>query len=99
MGDGDHKPPPTTEEIRQKMISSFTTEITSSSEQVAILILEAHQWDIAAAISAFRDAVVAAADAARPNVPSPIRLRSPRSPSRAFSPGDGNILSDSDEKE
>ncbi|KAF3560369.1 hypothetical protein F2Q69_00016400 [Brassica cretica] len=99
MGDDDHKPPPTTEEIRQKMISSFTTEITSSSEQVAILILEAHQWDIAAAISAFRDAVVAAADASRPNVPSPIRLRSPRSPSRAFSPGDGNILSDSDEKE
>ncbi|KAF3582005.1 hypothetical protein DY000_02034054 [Brassica cretica] len=97
------------------MISSFTTEITSSSEQVAILILEAHQWDIAAAVSAFRDAVVAAADAAaaaRPNVPSPVRLRSPRSPSRAFSPRparnpfsreamerDGNILSDSDEKE
>ncbi|XP_013635755.1 PREDICTED: plant UBX domain-containing protein 5-like [Brassica oleracea var. oleracea] len=115
MGDDDHKPPPTTEEIRQNMISSFTTEITSSSEQVAILILEAHQWDIAAAVSAFRDAVVAAAAAAaaaRPNVPSPIRLRSPRSPSRVFSPRsarnpfsreamerDGNILSDSDEKE
>ncbi|RID66128.1 hypothetical protein BRARA_D01291 [Brassica rapa] len=49
MGDDDHKPPPTTEEIRQKMISSFTTEITSSSREVAILILEAHQWDIAAA--------------------------------------------------
>ncbi|CAN7059848.1 unnamed protein product, partial [Brassica rapa subsp. trilocularis] len=102
MGDDDHKPPPTTEEIRQKMISSFTTEITSSSEQVAILILEAHQWDIAAAVSAFRDAVVAAADAAstaRENAHSTIRLRSPRSPSRAFSPSDGNILSDSDEKE
>uniref|UniRef100_M4ENA5 UBX domain-containing protein n=1 Tax=Brassica campestris TaxID=3711 RepID=M4ENA5_BRACM len=102
MGDDDHKPPPTTEEIRQKMISSFTTEITSSSEQVAILILEAHQWDIAAAVSAFRDAVVAAADAAstaRANAHSTIRLRSPRSPSRAFSPSDGNILSDSDEKE
>nr|VDD12519.1 unnamed protein product [Brassica oleracea] len=112
MGDDDHKPPPTTEEIRQNMISSFTTEITSSSEQVAILIYEAHQWDIAAAVSAFRNAVVAAAAAARPNVPSPIRLRSPRSPSRVFSPRsarnpfsreamerDGNILSDSDEKE
>ncbi|KAG2286623.1 hypothetical protein Bca52824_046227 [Brassica carinata] len=111
MGDDDHKPPPTTEEIRQNMICW----ITSSSEQVAILILEAHQWDIAAAVSAFRDAVVAAAAAAaaaRPNVPSPIRLRSPRSPSRVFSPRsarnpfsreamerDGNILSDSDEKE
>ncbi|CAN7059976.1 unnamed protein product [Brassica rapa subsp. trilocularis] len=102
MGDDDHKPPPTTEEIRQKMISSFTAEITSSSREVALLILEAHQWDIAAAVSAFRDAVVAAAVAAstaRANVPSPIRLRSPRSPSRAFSPSDGNILSDSDEKE
>ncbi|CAG7906947.1 unnamed protein product, partial [Brassica rapa] len=102
MGDDDHKPPPTTEEIRQKMISSFTAEITSSSREVALLILEAHQWDIAAAVSAFRDAVVAAAVAAstaRANVPSPIRLRSPRSPSRAFSPRDGNILSDSDEKE
>uniref|UniRef100_M4EN55 UBX domain-containing protein n=1 Tax=Brassica campestris TaxID=3711 RepID=M4EN55_BRACM len=102
MGDGDHKPPPTTEEIRQKMISSFTAEITSSSREAAILILEAHQWDIAAAVSAFRDAVVAAADAAstaRENAHSTIRLRSPRSPSRAFSPSDGNILSDSDEKE
>ncbi|XP_048633584.1 plant UBX domain-containing protein 6 [Brassica napus] len=102
MGDGDHKPPPTTDDIRQKMISSFTAEITSSSREAAILILEAHQWDIAAAVSAFRDAVVAAADAAstaRENAHSTIRFRSPRSPSRAFSPSDGNILSDSDEKE
>ncbi|CAG7906946.1 unnamed protein product [Brassica rapa] len=102
MGDDDHKPPPTTDDIRQKMISSFTAEITSSSREAAILILEAHQWDIAAAVSAFRDAVVAAAEAAstaRENAHSTIRLRSPRSPSRAFSPSDGNILSDSDEKE
>ncbi|KAL0741389.1 hypothetical protein Bca4012_082902 [Brassica carinata] len=112
MGDDDDDrklPPKTTEEIRQKMISSFTTEIESSSRDIATLILEAHQWDIAAAVSAFRNAVVAASDAstvARPNVPnpprdsrtnllgvdipdsspSPIRLRSPRSPSRASYP-------------
>ncbi|KAF3553447.1 hypothetical protein F2Q69_00016454 [Brassica cretica] len=57
------------EEIHQKMISSFTTKITSSSRDVARLFLEAHQWDIDAAVSDFNQVVAVAA--ARRNVPNP----------------------------
>uniref|UniRef100_M4EN53 UBX domain-containing protein n=2 Tax=Brassica campestris TaxID=3711 RepID=M4EN53_BRACM len=97
------------EEIHQKMIISFITKITSSSSDVARLFLEAHQWDIDAAVSDFNQVVAVAAASARRNVPNsrdsrtqssnplrvdtcvsisppPIRLRSPRSPSRARNP-------------
>ncbi|XP_018482162.1 plant UBX domain-containing protein 5-like isoform X1 [Raphanus sativus] len=82
MDDDDHHklPPLTTEEIREKMISSFTTEITSSSRAVATHILEAHQWDINAAVSAFNDAVAAAAS--MPNVPNPTRTTQSSNPLR-----------------
>ncbi|CAN7017644.1 unnamed protein product [Brassica oleracea var. botrytis] len=63
------KVPPTMEEIHQKMISSFITKITSSSRDVARLFLEAHQWDIDAAVSDFNQVVAVAA--ARRNVPNP----------------------------
>ncbi|KAJ4896743.1 hypothetical protein Rs2_23537 [Raphanus sativus] len=114
--DDDHKKPPTMEEIHEMMISSFMTKITSSSRQVARVLLEAHQWDVDAAVSGFNDAnsVAVATNTAdgwrnvanprdprlsaartlssilRVDIPvsssppsSPIRLRSPRSPSRA----------------
>ncbi|XP_056863309.1 plant UBX domain-containing protein 5 isoform X2 [Raphanus sativus] len=109
--DGDHNVPPTMEENHQKMIISFITKITSSSRQLARLFLEAHQWDIDAAVSSFNEVVSVAAASARRNVtnprdssrtqssnlgvvdipvssssPPPIRLRSPRSPSRARNP-------------
>ncbi|WZZ54035.1 hypothetical protein YC2023_054142 [Brassica napus] len=65
----DKKVPPTMEEIHQKMISSFITKITSYSRDVARLFLEAHQWDIDAAVSDFNQVVSVAA--ARRNVPNP----------------------------
>ncbi|KAF8051015.1 hypothetical protein N665_1820s0001 [Sinapis alba] len=106
--DDDHNVPPAMEEIRQKVISSFITKITSSSREVARLFLEAHQWDIDSAVSAFNEVVALEASSDRRNVTnprdrdsrtlssnplrvdipvsSPIRLRSPRSPSRARNP-------------
>ncbi|CAN7059978.1 unnamed protein product [Brassica rapa subsp. trilocularis] len=105
----DHNVPPTMEAIHHKMIISFITKITSSSRDVVRLFLEAHQWDIDAAVSDFNQVVAVAAASARRNVPNsrdsrtqssnplrvdtcvsisppPIRLRSPRSPSRARNP-------------
>ncbi|KAL0864266.1 hypothetical protein Bca101_043384 [Brassica carinata] len=127
--DGDHKLPPTMEEIHQKMISSFVTKIASSSREIARLLLEARQWDVDAAVSDFNDAVAAsvassAADGGR-NVanpsdprlfaartlssilgvedipvssPPPMRLRSPRSPSRARNPFSSDTIQRDDQE-
>ncbi|KAF3580010.1 hypothetical protein DY000_02034144 [Brassica cretica] len=75
------------EEIHQKMISSFITKITSSSRDVARLFLEAHQWDIDAAVSDFNQVVAVAA--ARRNVPNPRDRDSRALPSNLGSRGSG----------
>ncbi|CAH8386890.1 unnamed protein product [Eruca vesicaria subsp. sativa] len=48
------------EENHQKMISSFISKTTSSSRQVARLLLEARQWDVDAAVSDFNEVVTVA---------------------------------------
>ncbi|KAF8113757.1 hypothetical protein N665_0045s0003 [Sinapis alba] len=124
MDDDDHKLPPTMEEIHQKMINSFITKTTSSTRELARLLLESHQWDLDAAVSDFNNtvsvsvAVSSASDDGGRNYrnprdprlfasrtlssilpsPSPIRLRSPRSPSRAPNPFSRDDLDDNGEE-
>ncbi|KAF8065684.1 hypothetical protein N665_1165s0013 [Sinapis alba] len=124
MDDDDHKIPPTMEEIHQKMINSSITKTTSSSRELARLLLESHQWDVDAAVSDFNNtvsvAVSSASDGGRnyrnprdPRLfasrtlssilrvvpsPPPIRLRSPRSPSRAPNPFSRDDLDDNGEE-
>ncbi|CAH2079053.1 unnamed protein product [Thlaspi arvense] len=92
----------TTEEMNDKLITSFL-EITSSSREEATFFLESHRWDLDAAVSTFLDNDAAAAadlpTGPNPNLPpssipaaSPSQSHSPdyspseNSPSRSRSP-------------